>query len=27
MTLEELMKEDPAEAYQREQGLQMGGLC
>jgi len=27
MTLEELMREDPAEAYQREQGLQMGGLC
>lgn len=25
MTLEELMREDPAEQYQREQGLQMGG--
>ena len=27
MSLEELMTEDPTEKYQREQGLQMGGLC
>ena len=27
MTLEELMREDPAEQYQREQGPQMGGLA
>lgn len=26
MALEDLMAEDPAEAYQAEQGLQMGGL-
>ncbi len=26
MALEDLMREDPAEQYQREQGLQMGGL-
>ena len=26
LALEELMREDPAEQYQREQGLQMGGL-
>ena len=27
MSLEELMMEDPAEAYQEEQGFQMGGMA
>ena len=27
MSLDELMMEDPAEQYQREQGVQMGGMA